>query len=77
MFYAFIDYLFGDSGKKKEGFSFLLQRAVITTIYFIICTAFVTIPYIGVSPKWLSNIDGSSHKLMILPSITVALIGTS
>jgi hypothetical protein len=37
-------------------------------IYFIIWTALVTVPYVGVSPKWLSILVGSIHKLITSPS---------
>jgi hypothetical protein len=50
--------------QKKRGFSFPAITEALLSIYFIIETAFVTVPYIGVSPKWLSILDGSSHKLM-------------
>ena len=44
--------------------------------YFIMWTAFVIVPYIGVFPKWLSVLFGSIHILITLASIALALTGT-
>lgn len=48
---------------------------VIITFYFFIITLLVTVPNIGVFPKWLFSLVGSAHMLIMLPSNIYILTG--